>query len=267
MQKLFEKSARLRGWKEQVVGVERIKDDPFQSDRRELEEYEAVIRLVHSSMRKFHDSLGAASRSHSEMMGALKRFHELNENVSQRKRIDAIDIAVDSIGDEFDQGKDQMEQVSRKLEALLAMHTGLGERLKERDKAHGAKVHYEAKIQELNAKETDIEKIERNKKKQKEATSEYEQKEQVTVRECRDALNTKYKDIDQILGLYVKMVGEYFIHVSEKFSKVVPLTEDMITSVVRGSTRNDLGLPDLGKPEKQEISDTESDLLTPLRRN
>jgi hypothetical protein len=257
MQKLFQKSATLRNWKEQVVGIERIKDDPFENDRRELEEYESVIRLVQSSVQRFHHSLSDVSRGHAEMMGALKRFHELNENIGQRKRIDAIDIAVDAIGDEFDRGKDQMDQVFRKLESLLAMHSGLGERLRERDKAHAAKLHYEQKVQELNAKESDKEKVDRNLKKLKEAHSEYEEREQVTVRECRDALNTKFKDMDQILGLYFKVIGEYYVNISEKFSKVVPLTEGMITSAVREEVSPSRAAPLVSLAEQQAEADEE----------
>ena len=292
MQKLFQKSATLRGWKEQVVGVERIKDDPFENDRRELEEYESLVRVVKSTCEKFHSSLSDASRTHAEMMGALKRFHELNENVSQRRRIESIDLAIDAIGDEFDKGKDEMDQVFRKLEALLEMHTGLAERLKERDKAHASKVHYEEKVAELNAKETDKEKIDRNLKKQKEAKTEYEEKEQITVRECRDALNTKFKDMDQVIGIYIKVLAGYYMGIGDKFSNISSLTKDMITSnlsLVRTGLpppttvkavatahqaqadeehtrlRNALGLRmgvDKMSPREQE-SDNDSDLTTP----
>ena len=239
MHKLFEKSSKLRNLRESVVGIDRIKDDPFANDRIELEQYEAVVKTVQATVERFHHTLGELNGVHGEMMGSLKRFYELNENVGQRKRIDSIDVAIDSIAEQYEKTSEGMEVLGRKLEALLAMHAGLELRLKERDKAHAGKAHYESKISDL-IDSGDSEKVERNKKKQKEAAEEFEKTEEITIRECRDALNTKFKDMDQIVGIYLQFMCNYFGPIGKQFESISALPDEMMTSTVRGSVRQSL---------------------------
>jgi hypothetical protein len=226
MNKLFEKSSKLRSLRQQVVGVERIKDDPFANDRLELEEYEKVVGTCKSAIDRFNDALSELHGVHAEMIASLKKFHEFNQDISQKKRIDIVESALESIDIETNKCHDSVDVVVRKLDALLAMHAGLSSRLLERDKSHAAKAHYESKLQSLSEK--DQEKLQRNVKKQEEAQSEFEKSEEITIRECRDALNTRWKDMDQILGLYIKSLSGCFGGIYDRFSALESLTEDMI---------------------------------------
>lgn len=216
-----------------MVGIERIKDDPFASDRADLEQYEALVKTVKVTVEKFESALEHLGGLHGEMIGALKRFHEFNEDIAQRKRIDAIAHAIESIDEKAATIKDDRELLSRKLESLAAMHTGLSLRLVDRDKAHASKAHYESKLAELAAKEKDAEKIDRNKKKQEEANAEFAKTEDVTVRECRDALNTRFKDIDQVAGLYVKILSAFFTSLGAEFEAIKSFPDQMMISQVR----------------------------------
>lgn len=233
MNKLFEKSSKLRNLRQQVVGIEKIKDDPFANDRLELEQYESVVRTTKAAVDKFSATLAELNGVHAEMMDATKKFHEFNENITQKKRIEVIDAAFDSIDSAYPKCSENIELVSHKLDSLLAMHAGLSARLVERDKSHAAKAHYETKIQALQASEKDPEKIERNLKKQQEAQAEFDKTEDLTIRECRDALNTRWKDLDQVLGLYVRGLSTYFGGINQRFSALDDFTNEMVHSHVR----------------------------------
>ena len=233
MNKLFEKSSKLRHLRQQMVGVEKIKDDPFANDRLELEEYENVVRTTKAAIENFDKALSALSGVHAEMIASLRKFHEFNENITQRKRIDTLGAAVESFEDGYTKGKENIEVITHKLDSLLAMHAGLATRLANRDKAHAAKAHYESKMSGLQSNEKDAEKVQRNLKKQQEAQSEFDKTEELTIRECRDALNTRWKDMDQILGLYVRELSRYFGTVHERFQPLHAVADEMITSQVR----------------------------------
>jgi hypothetical protein len=85
----------------------------------------------------------------------------------------------------------------------------------------------------MQANEKDPEKIERNLKKQQEAQTEFEKTEDLTIRECRDALNTRWKDMDQVLGLYVRGLSTYFGDINQRFSALNGITDEMVHSQLR----------------------------------
>jgi hypothetical protein len=230
MNKLFEKSSKLRNLRQQVVGVEKIKEDPFANDRLELEDYETVVKTTRGAIENFQRSLSHLNGVHAEMMRSLAKFHEFNEDISQKSRIASMEIAVNSIDENFENSKDNIDLVLHKLDSLIAMHAGLSGRLIERDKAYAAKAHYESKMNTLQAGERDPEKIQRNMKKQQEAQDEFDKTEALTIRECRDALNKRWKDMDQILGLYIRELSKYFGGISDKFTPLQAVTEEMINS-------------------------------------
>jgi hypothetical protein len=218
-----------------MVGVEKIKDDPFANDRLELEEYETVVRTTKTAVENFEKALAGLNGVHAEMIRSLRKFHELNENITQRKRIDTLGSAVESFKESYHKGQENIDVVKHKLDSLLAMHAGLASRLEDRDKAHAAKAHYESKMNALQANEKDPEKVQRNLKKQQEAQTEFDKTEELTIRECRDALNTRWKDMDQILGLYVRELSNYCGTVHERFQPLQAVADEMITSQVRVS--------------------------------
>jgi hypothetical protein len=248
MNKLFEKSSKLRNLRQQVVGIEKIKDDPFANDRLELEEYESVVKTTRASIERFQQALSHLNGVHDDMMRSLKKFHEFNEDISQKSRIASLENAVKTIDYQFENSKDNIDLVLHKLDSLIAMHAGLSGRLVERDKAHASKAHYESKMNALQAAEKDPEKIHRNMKKQQEAQEEFDKTEELTIRECRDALNTRWKDMDQILGIYIRELSKYFGGISEKLNPLQLMTEEMITSHVR----KDLVTEELPEETKEE---------------
>lgn len=260
MNKLFEKSAKLRSLKESVVGIEKIRDDPFANDRIELAEYESVLKVVRGTMDKYQKCLADLCFVHGEMMGELKRFYDLSENVPQKKRVESVDAAVDSIADSFMKRKDNMELLLRKTDALLVMHEGLNQRLQDRDKAFASKAHYESKMSSLLGKEKDRGKVERNMKKQEEAEAEFKKTEDLTIRECRDALNTKYKDLDQILGLYMKYLCDYYGDIGRNFASISNLPEEMMVSSLQA--RPD---PEAKNSSSSDESETDHAPLPPAR--
>jgi hypothetical protein len=255
MNKLFEKSSKLRNLRQQVVGIDKIKDDPFANDRLELEEYEAVVRSTKGAVENFNKALEGLNGVHADMMASLRKFHEFNENIVQRKRIDTLGGAVDAFDEEFMKSRDNMDVVIHKLDSLLAMHAGLATRLTERDKAHAAKAHYESKLNTLQSNEKDPEKVQRNLKKQQEAQTEFDKTEELTIRECRDALNTRWKDMDQVLGIYVRELSKYFSGINERFAPLGLASEEMITSHVKDDRVEALQSP---KPENSPSLPTSS---------
>ena len=233
MNKLFDKSSKLRSFRESVVGVDRIKNDPFAADRTELEQYESTLVVVKHAIDRYRLVLGELNHVHDDMMAELKKFYELNENVTQRRQIDLIDTAVKSVGQMYEAGEETISKVVLKVDALLAMHVGLGTRLRDRDRAHATKSHYEAKIGSLRTSQKPGEvdpKVDRNEKKQKEANEEYDKSEQLVIRECRDALNTKFKDTDQIVGMYLKYLLGYYAGIGDHFKTIRYLPEEMMTT-------------------------------------
>ena len=237
MNKLLDKSSKLRNLRESVVGVDRIKDDPFASDRSELEQYEATVRVVKGTVEQYHKSLSELNAVHEDMIRELVKFYELNENLTQRKQINLIAKAMKSIGEHYESGSETIERVSQKLDALLAMHVGLGTRLRDRDRAHAMKTHYESKIGALKAGKSEADpKLDRNEKKQKEAIEEYDKSEQLVIRECRDALNTKFKDTDQVIGMYLKYLVGYYGGIGDSFKSLKQLPDDMMVSVLEVPT-------------------------------
>jgi hypothetical protein len=211
-------------------------------------------------MDKYQKCLADLCFVHGEMMGELKRFYELSDNVPQKKRVEAIDSAVDSIADSFTRGKDNMELLLRKTDALLVMHEGLNQRLQDRDKAHASKAHYESKMSSLLGKEKDREKVERNMKKQEEAEEEFKKTEDLTIRECRDALNTKFKDLDQILGLYLKYLCDYYGDIGKNFASISNLPEEMMVSSLQA--RQD---PEAKRSRSSDESETDDAPLPQVR--
>ena len=229
MNKLFDKSSKLRNLKESVVGVEKIKDDPFGSDRLELEEYEKVIRSMKTAVENYSGRLHELNQIHLDMTRSVKKFYELSDDIQERHNVDSFIEGIRSISDEYDTNRETLARVVTRLEALLLMHNGLGDRLRERDKAHAMKVHYEEKVSSLKDS-SGSEKVERNNKKQQEAVAEYEKIEEQAIRECRDALNTKYKDVDQVLGLYLKFFVDYHGSVGSKFTKMSQVVDQLMVS-------------------------------------
>jgi len=229
MNKLFDKSSKLRNLKESVVGVEKIKDDPFASDRIELEEYEKVIRSMKAAVENYTSRLQELNQIHLDMTRNVKKFYELSDDIQERHNIDNFTEGIRSIADDYDTNKETLIRVVTRLDALLLMHNGLGDRLRERDKAHAMKVHYEDKVSSLKDSSSS-EKVDRNNKKQQEAVAEYEKIEEQAIRECRDALNTKYKDVDQVLGLYLKFFVDYHGSVGTKFTKMSHVIDQLMVS-------------------------------------
>ena len=301
--KFFERSSTMRHLRESFAGTDRIRDDPFANDRAEMEQYESVVKTVKGTVQEFERALRGLCGMHGEMMGAMKRFNEFNDDISQRRRIDAVARAVESIDEKFAATKDDRDTLIRKLEQLTAMHTSLSLRLVDRDKAHANKVHYEQKLAEMEGKEKDAEKLERNRKKTEEAKAEFEKTEEAVVRECRDALNTRHKDMNQIVGLYVKVLNTFFGGVGSEFDAIKHLPDEMMISLVRvveepvkaadtasqksaslehvaaakaaehaaatdehNALRSALGLRIQGRaPQTKQDSDNESDLVTPTK--
>ncbi len=229
MNKLFDKSSKLRNLKESVVGVEKIKDDPFGSDRLELEDYEKVIRSMKSAVENYSARLHELNQIHLDMTRSVKKFYELSDDVRERHNVDSFVEGIRSISDDYDTNKETLARVVTRLESLLLMHNGLGDRLRERDKAHAMKVHYEEKVSAMKESSAS-EKVERNNKKQQEAVAEYEKIEEQAIRECRDALNTKYKDVDQVLGLYLKFFVDFHGTVGSKFTKMSNVVDQLMVS-------------------------------------
>ena len=249
MNKLFDKSAKLRNLRESVVGVDRIKDDPFESDRVELEQYECMLRVLKLTVTKYARCLGEMNNIHDEMTSELKKFYQLNENATQRRQIDLVDTATKSIGEFYDNGTGTVEKVGQLLDALLAMHVGLGTRLRDRDRAHAMKSHYDIKVGLLKQKSEGA-KTDRNEKKQKEAMEEYDKSEQIVIKECRDALNTKFKDTDQVVGMYLKYLVEYYGGIGDSFKSIRHLPADMMTTVTNAT---------------RAFADPEEDMPVPLK--
>jgi hypothetical protein len=237
MNKLFDKSSKLRNLKESVVGVEKIKDDPFGSDRIELEEYEKVLRTMRSAVDNYSSHLHDLNQIHLEMTRSVKKFYELSDDIQERHNVDSLVEGIRSVADDFDHNKETLTRVVTRLDALLLMHTGLGERLRERDKAHAMKLHYEEKVASIKDTKS-AEKIDRNNKKQQEAVAEYEKIEEQAIRECRDALNTKYKDLDQVLGLYLKFFVDYHGTVGSKFTKMSGVVDQLMISQKKAVVEN-----------------------------
>jgi hypothetical protein len=228
MNKLFDRSSTLRHLRESVVGIEKIKDDPFSSDRIELEEYEKLIRVVRPTVEKYSACLHELNSVHLEMTRTVKKFYELSDNITERRNIDTFMEGIRSISDQYENGKETLTKVNARLDQLLMMHNALGDRLRERDKAHQIKVHYDEKVASL--KDTAAEKVERNTKKHQEAIAEYQRTEEAVIRECRDALNTKYKDVDQIMGLYLKFFIEYYGNIGGTFSAMSTMIDQLMVS-------------------------------------
>jgi len=228
MNKLFDKSSKLRNLKESVVGVEKMKDDPFSSDRIELEEYEKVIRVMKSTVGKYSACLSELNQVHLEMTRTVKKFYELSDNITERRNIDTFMEGIRSITDQFESGNETLTKVTARLDQLLLMHNGLGDRLRDRDKAYAMKVHYDEKVASM--KDNAADKIERNTKKHQEAVAEYEKTEESVIRECRDALNTKFKDLDQIMGLYMKFYIDYYGNIGSRFSAMSNISDQLMVS-------------------------------------
>jgi hypothetical protein len=237
MNKLFDKSSKLRNLKESVVGVDKIKDDPFGSDRIELEEYEKVLRTMRSAVDNYSSHLHDLNQIHLEMTRSVKKFYELSDDIQERHNVDSLIEGIRSVADDFDHNNETVTRVVTRLDSLLMMHAGLGERLRERDKAHAMKLHYEEKVASIKDSKS-AEKVDRNNKKQQEAVAEYEKIEEQAIRECRDALNTKYKDLDQVLGLYLKFFVDYHGTVGSKFTKMSGVVDQLMISQKKAVVEN-----------------------------
>lgn len=234
MSSIFQKSSTLRNLREQVVGVDRIKDDPIASDREDLAHYEKCVHVVKHTVVKFNKALRELNDVHREMAAELRKFYQHSEDIDARKNLESVLDTIRVVGDFHESGQDVVDNVSHKLDALLAMHAGLGAKLRERDKAHAMKEHYQEKMKVLSIKETtNVEKVRRNSLKQEEANKEYEEIENAVLRETRDALNTRFKDLDQILGLYLKFLIQYYAGIGGKFEAIDHLPTAMMTNQVK----------------------------------
>jgi hypothetical protein len=234
MSSLFQKTSTLRNLRESVVGVDRMKDDPIAADRDDLEMYERTIQVMRSTVGRFNRALSELNDVHVEMAYELRKFYRNSEDIDDGKNLESVIETIKSIKEFHESGQDGLTNVSSKLDALLAMHASLGNKLRERDKAYSMKTHYEEKMKSIKDSAAE-EKVRRNTVKQQEANTEFERIESEVIRQTRETLNTRFKDLNQIMGLYLKFLHDYYAGVGGKFEAIQDLPDTLMTSRRRNS--------------------------------
>ena len=223
---LFDKFGKVRQMRESVVGIERIPDDTLATAREELADYESQVLNFRKSVDKFetaiHDIAAACTEvaaTSSAVMGGSGAGGKLG--------FSAIPSVI---------GKQQaeMDALKSRTDQLVAMHAGISNRLKDRDRAYFAKLHYEDKVAKMAEKPKsglltnlskfipqDEDKAGRNDKKLEEATTEWFGLDDQCKKEVTDALSGRSDDTNQLIGLFSKLTGELFRASAEAFGAPV----------------------------------------------
>jgi hypothetical protein len=218
---VFDKFGKVRQLKEQVVGLERIPDDPLQGARDELAEYEVSVQNFRKSIDRFElimSDLGNVSAEVSMIVA------NMNPDAPNTPFSFTQGLLKQKIEPQFENLKSRTDQ-------LVAMHAGLAQRLRDRDRAYFMKLHYEEKVNKLQtgqkgffskltdtAKLTDSsDKAERNDKKLEEATAEWLGFDDQCRKEVADALNNLKEDVDQLVNIFQALVAQVYMLNAEKF--------------------------------------------------
>jgi hypothetical protein len=225
--KLIEKSSTLRDLRESMVGLDKMKDDPFGKERNKLDEYERVIRVIRLAVANYSLHSFELNQVHADMITSVKKLYEDSTDDVQKTNIGTFMDNIHSAGDDFDKSKETLTRMITRLEDLLFMHNGLVDKLKARDKAHALKIHYEEKLQPLKSSKK-TEKVDRNKEKYQNALDEFNNIDESALRDCRDALSNKYTELDHILGLYMKFFINYHGVSGSRFTKMSDVADRLV---------------------------------------
>jgi hypothetical protein len=216
------KFGKVRQLKEQVVGVEKIPDDPLQSQRDELAEYETAVLNFRKSIDQYElimNDLGNVSAEVSMILAAM------NPDAPNSPFSFTQGLLKQKIEPQFENLKSRTDQ-------LIAMHAGLAQRFRDRDRAYHSKLHYEEKVNKIQsgnkgflakltetAKLTDAgEKAERNDKKLEEATAEWLGLDDQCRREVGDALSNRKEDVSQLVNIFQNLASQMYSYNAEKYN-------------------------------------------------
>jgi hypothetical protein len=225
--KIIDKSSKLRDLRESMVGIEKIKDDPFSAERSQLDEYERVMRVIRLAVANYTLQSFELNQVHKDMTNSVKKLYEDSRDEQEKNNIGAFMDNINGASADFEKSKETLTRMVTRLEDLLFLHNGLVDKLKERDKAHALKMHYEEKLESLKfSKNTD--KVDRNKQKYHEAVSVFEKIDEQTLKDCREALNNKYRELDHILGLYMKFFIDYHGVFGSRFTKMSDVADKLV---------------------------------------
>jgi len=225
--KLIEKSSTLRDLRESMVGLEKMKEDPFGKERHQLDEYERVMRVIRSAVDNYSVQSFELNQVHVPMISSVKKLYEDSTEEQVKANIVTFMDNIHCGGEDFDTSKETLTKMVTRLEDLLFVHNGLVNKLMDRDKAYALKMHYENKLEELKFSKNTA-KVDRNKEKYQKAVDEFNKIDEVALRECRDALNNKYKELDHILGLYMKFFINYHGVFGSRFTKMSDVADQLV---------------------------------------
>jgi hypothetical protein len=213
---VLEQFGKVREMKAAVVGVERIPDDPINDLRDKLGDYEQAIYAFRKGVARLERAISDFGSASTEIGAAAEQV-----------------VAGNSSGFSFLEGmyrqkiEEPMEKLKLKSDTLVAMHAGLAEKLRARDKAFHSKVHYEQKVNKLQTKPSGgllssfsnpAAQAERNDKKLEEATSEWLELDDQCRKEIADALANQQADSSMLVSMLEKLAQEFFTLSATKFT-------------------------------------------------
>jgi hypothetical protein len=218
---VLDKFGKVRQLKEQVVGVDKIPDDPLQPSRDELSDYESAVINFRKSIDRFELIMGDLGNVSAELSMVIA---SMNPDAPNTPFAFTQGLLKQKIEPQFENLKSRTDQ-------LVAMHAGLAQRLRDRDRAYHQKLHYEDKVNKIQsgtkgffskladtAKLTDSsDKAERNDKKLEEATAEWLGLDDQCRREVADALNNRKEDAQQLVNIFQNLVSQVYALNSDKF--------------------------------------------------
>lgn len=205
---LGSKSAKARNARNSLVGVQRIPDDPFQSDREKLEDFKRTVSVTIDGVKEFCNSTekNSSTVSNHELISQLQEFYGSGENERFRKSRDIVCASSTA----YDCSVGKLNDVRARLEQLQSQTRDALKKLDERDKAYWEKEHYENKMGRLSDDERmDGELVDRNVKKMSRAITDFAETDRF-LREARSLASGSGETLDMILIQYSRCLSTLF---------------------------------------------------------
>ena len=209
---LGSKSAKARNARNSLVGVQRIPDDPFKSDRVKLEEFTRTVSVTIDGVKKFSNSAEKISStiSNDELISQLKEFYGSGENERFHRSRDIVR----AFSSAYDNSVGKLNDARARLEQLQVQTRDALKKLDERDKAYWEKEHYEEKMGRLSDDERmDGELVDRNVKKMSRAITGFAETHRF-LREARALASGSGETLDMILIQYSRGMSTLFAPVA-----------------------------------------------------
>lgn len=202
--KMLDKFAKMRQVKEAVSGVERIPDDSLGNSRDELADYENSLNGFRRAVSRYEGIINDLAAVSGDIAGAVSVISG-NETAGKGFTHSANNIVskVDA----------NLQRLKSKTDQLIAMHAAINARLKDRDRAYFAKLHYEEKVNKIQTQpkgllntvtsmvNPDDDKAGRNDKKLEDATTDWLGLDDQCRAEVSDALKSRWDDSKQLIDM------------------------------------------------------------------